>query len=93
MGRVKPALVGILMALHAIVVHHQGARRDELAGLGDGFGGIEILLALAGSLDAEGPGILGMEKTHDQTTNPATATLKRLAHSHLIRGPASRCLT
>src|SRR5262249_49763000 len=60
-SRGKPPLVGVLMTLQAINVQHKGARGDELAAHGNCFGGIEVLLTLAGSLDAEGSWILKVE--------------------------------
>lgn len=64
--RVKPAVIGILVALEAVLVHHQGLGRDELAVGGDGLGREEVLLALLRPLDAKRPGILEVQETHDR---------------------------
>ena len=49
---VIPAVVSILMALHAIGIHHQRFLRDKRSGGGDGFRGEEIFFAFARSLGA-----------------------------------------
>ena len=45
--RVKPAVIGVLMALFAVVVHHERLRRDERRVGRHGFGGEEVFLALS----------------------------------------------
>ena len=62
--RVEPAVVGVLVALQAVVVHHQRLGRDELAVGGDRLGREEVLLALLRPLDAERPGVLRVEQPH-----------------------------
>ena len=90
--RVEPAVVGVLVALQAVLVHHQRLGRDELAVGGDGLGREEVLLALLRPLDAERPGVLGVEQPHHRD-EADDRDAKRRAHSQRIRGPASRCLT
>ena len=62
--RVEPAVEGVLVALHAVVVHHQRLGRDELAVGRDRLGRIEVLLPLLGPLDAERPGVLAVQHAH-----------------------------
>ncbi len=52
------------MAFQAIVVHHQGSRRDELAVGRDGFGGVKVELTLLRPLDAERARILKVQHSH-----------------------------
>ena len=92
-GGVKPAVIRVLVAFQAVLVHHQGLGRDELAVGRDRFGRIEVLLALLGPLDAERPGVLEMEHPHHGHEAGDRQRRSRRAHSQRIRGPASRCLT
>ena len=61
---VEPALVGVLVALQAVIIHHQGLGGDELAGGRDRLGRVEVLLALLGPPDAERPGVLRVQEGH-----------------------------
>ena len=62
--RVIPTLVRVLMALQAVVVHHQGFGRDELAVGRDGRRREEVPLPLLWPLDAKRPGVLRMQHPH-----------------------------
>ena len=91
--RVEPALVRVLVALQAVVVHHQRLGRDELAVGRHRRRREEVLLPLLRSLHAERPRVLRVQQAPSPATNAATTPPNRRAHSQRIRGPASRCLT
>src|SRR5439155_8080640 len=61
---VKPAVVNILMALHAVVVHHQDVGADEVAVGRPRLGRLEIALPLLGPYLADLPRVEGVHHAH-----------------------------
>src|SRR5687768_2904336 len=65
MGAVEPAVVSVLVTLHAVVVHHERFGGDEIAGGGAGEGGFKVFGAFFRSDDAlPFARILGMQEDH-----------------------------
>ena len=73
MRAVKPALVGIRVALEAVVVHHQGARGDELAGGRARERGHEVICPLDGAAFA----LLRVHRVHGHAAEHEHAGRRR----------------
>ena len=84
MRAMKPALISVLMALQTVIVHHQGARRNEIARSGAGGGRMKILVPSPGPawLFAR---IMCMKCYHRRNGHSHRAHPKPTRH--LIRGP------
>ena len=65
MRAVEPALVGVLVALQAVVVHHQRLRRNEVAARGFRSAGLEVFLAVLRLRGAERR-VRRMEEQHHE---------------------------
>src|SRR6185369_4196271 len=69
MSAVKPGLEGVLVALQAVVIHHQGSSRDKIAGGRSGERRLEIFLALLRTLAIPHARILRVQHDHRGNDN------------------------